>query len=122
MTADEANALHEEMATAWQQCRNPNWDGFGAHAVSTGALRDAHRFLESLPCGCPAPSIGAEPDGAITLEWHGAARRTLSVSVSDDGQLHFAALFGPSRVWGTEALAGNIAKTILQLIERLYRG
>ncbi len=107
-----------ELGEVWNQCREPNWDGFGAVAVSSDALRWAYAFLEALPLGTPVPEIGAEPDGSFTMEWHRSPRRTLSISVGADGDLHYAALFGPSRSYGTEAFFGDVPKDILALIHR----
>jgi len=112
--------IREELASVWEECRTPNWDGFGAVAVTQDTLRNVYCFLESLPLGFPAPSIGAEPDGHLTLEWHLSPRRTLSVSVSPEDELHYAGLFGPSRVYGTEAFFGEVPKSILNLIWRVY--
>lgn len=109
----------EELGDVWEQCRYPNWDGFGALAVCNGTLRDTYEFLEMLPLGTPSPSVGAEPDGSLTLEWHRSPRRTLSVSVSPTGELHFAALFGPNRTYGTEAFFGEVPDSILTLIRRV---
>jgi hypothetical protein len=67
----------------------------------------------------PAPSIGAEPDGVLTMEWHCSERRTLSVSVSSGEELHFAGLFGSNRVYGTETFPGQIPKPILDLVRRV---
>ena len=74
----------------------PNWDAYAA-APGEEAFFLAYRFLEPLPLGAPAPSVGAEADGHVTLEWHRSPRRTLSVSVSAQGDLHYAARLGPSR-------------------------
>jgi len=113
--------LREELATVWEECRAADWDDMGAIAVTQDTLRNAYCFLESLPIGFPAPSIGAEPDGHLTLEWHRTARRTLSVSVSPDDELHYAGLFGPSRVFGTEAFFGEAPDSILELVRRIYK-
>ncbi|MBI1902176.1 MAG: hypothetical protein HYS13_13835 [Planctomycetia bacterium] len=84
-------------------------------------MRNAYVFLtEALPLGFPAPSIGAEPDGDLTLEWHCSPRRTLSVSVSPEGDLDYAGLFGPNRTYGTEVFYGEVPETILRLIRRVY--
>lgn len=112
--------LRDELASVWEECRVDDWDGLGAHPVSQDSLRNTYCFLESLPIGFPAPSIGAEPDGHLTLEWHVAPRRTLSVSVSPDDELVYAGLFGPSRVNGTEAFFGEVPNSILDLIRRVY--
>src|SRR5688500_236244 len=62
------STLREDLATVWEECRQANWDGYEAFAVTQDTLRDAYVFLESLPFGFPAPSIGAEPDGSLTFE------------------------------------------------------
>ncbi|MBI3860672.1 MAG: hypothetical protein HY290_02120 [Planctomycetia bacterium] len=113
------SALRDELATVWGQCQTPNWDGFGALPVSAETLRNAYQFLEALPPGIPSPSVGAEPDGDLTLEWHRSPRRTLSISVSPTGDLHFAALFGSSRYYGTEVFFGDVPDGILDLIRRV---
>ncbi len=115
-----ASALRDELGTVWEECREPNWDGHDALPVAPCALRNAYLFLESFPLGYPAPSVGAEPDGEITFEWHRSARRTLSVSVSPDDELHFAALIGPNRVYGTQVFFGDVPTEIIELIQRVY--
>ena len=105
----------EELGTVWEECRFPNWDGYDALPVQQETLRNAYLFIESLPLGFPSPSIGAEPDGDLTFEWHHSRRRTLSISVSSAGELHFAALLGPSRRYGTEAFFGEVPEHMLKL-------
>jgi hypothetical protein len=114
------SALRDELATVWEECRQPNWDGYQALPINQDTLRSAYVFLESLPLGFSAPSIGAEPDGAITLEWHRSERRTLSVSVGSTDELHYAALLGPNRVYGAEAFFGEVPRSILDLIRKVY--
>lgn len=109
----------DELGTVWEECRLPDWDGYGAAPVSQDTLRNAYILLDSFPLGFPHPSIGAEPDGQLTLEWHHSPRRTLSVSVTPDGELHFAALLGPNRVYGTEVFFGAVPQRILELIRQV---
>ena len=109
----------DELATVWESCRKPNWDGYQALPVDQDTLRNAYVFLESLPLGSPSPSIGAEPDGDLTFEWHRSPRHTLSVSITSVGDLHFAALLGPNRVYGTEAFFGEAPQRILNLIRQV---
>ena len=112
--------MRDELATVWEECRQSNWDGYQALAVSQDTLRYAYLFLELLPLGYPKPSVGAEPDGQLTLEWHRSPRQTLSVSVSPEGNLYYAGLFGANRVYGTEAFFGDVPQSILTLIRRVY--
>lgn len=110
-----------DLICVYEECMNADWDGYGALPVSIDAIEPAARLLLALPLGTPAPSIGAEPDGHITLEWYKSPRQTLSVSVSPDGQLHFAALMGASKQYGTEPFYGNMPQAILDLIYRVSR-
>ena len=110
----------EELLKVAGQCSSPNWDGYGAAPVSHETIRQARRFLEVLPLGTPAPSVGAEPDGHITFEWYKSARRVLSVSISPEGDLHYAALFGLSKTYGTEPFFGEMPQAILNLVYRVF--
>lgn len=111
-----------ELTVLQQTCQVPNWDGFAALPVSQKTLDKASRFLDNLPVNCPAPSIGAEPDGAITLEWHRSARCTVSVSVSEDDRVDFAAVFGSNSVYGTTSFVLEVPETILDLIRQVCFG
>ena len=107
-----------EFYRIFTMCRHANWDGYGAEPVSPEAFRQAYRFLEALPLGTPAPSVGAEPDGHITLEWYYSPRRTLSVSISPEGELHYAALLGVKKAYGTEPFFGEAPRDVVDLIHR----
>ena len=108
----------DELNAVCMECSHPNWDGYGGLPVSSQTRDNARNYLESLPLGFPPPSVGAEPDGHLTLEWYNGRRRTLSVSISPDGNLHYAAILGPSTCYGTEPL-GTHAKVIEDLIRQV---
>jgi hypothetical protein len=109
----------DELWAVAGDCRFPGWDGYGADSVSAEAIRMAYRFLQALPLGTPPPSVGAEPDGQITFEWHRGPLHTLSVSVTAEGELHYAALLGPAKAYGTERLSWVAPQPILELIRRI---
>lgn len=119
MLGQLAKGSLSELDRVYDECRTSGWDGYGALPVSVDAFESAASLLRALPLGTSAPSIGAEPDGHITLEWYKSPRQTLSVSVSPDGLLHFAALMGPSKQYGTEPFYGNMPPVILDLIYRV---
>lgn len=102
------------------ECWTPNWDGYSGEPVSQEAFMYASRFLRTMPLGTPAPDVGIEPDGHLTFEWHRSPYRTFSVSVSPEGDLHYSALIGPNRAYGSEAFLGDIPKAILDLIRRIH--
>jgi hypothetical protein len=115
-------AAIDELGAVWDECQAANWDGYDAQPVTQETLVNAYRLLDSLPWNAPAPTIGAEPDGQLTLEWRRSRRRTLSVSVTEDGNLHYAGLFGPNRQYGTIAFFGDVPPEITQLVEQVYGG
>lgn len=115
-----ASGVFDELLDVFEKNQQPGWDGESAEPVLLDAYVNAYRFLESLPPGVSAPSVGVEPDGHITLEWYKAPRRTLSVSVSPDGFLYFSALIGLRKFNGSEPFFGDAPKTILELIGKIY--
>lgn len=112
-------AAIEELRGLAEECSSIGWDGYEAAAVEQETIRQAERFLDALPLGMVAPSVGAEPDGHITFEWYQSSRRILSVSVSPEGDLHYAALFGYRKSYGTEPFFGEISSDILNLVRRV---
>ena len=110
-----------ELYQVYQECRNPDWDGYNAYPVLPDTVSLAGEFLSSLPLGTPSPSFGAEPDGHITMEWHHSPFRTLSISISPEKKLHFAALIGANSYYGTENFYGEISRNLQDLINRVSK-
>ena len=108
-----------ELADVFIECMEPGWDGHNALPVTFETYQFAERFLLSLPLGIRRPSIGAEPDGQLTLEWYGGVRQSLSVSIDPSGFVHYAALVGPEREYGTKVFIESIPEVILGLIQRV---
>jgi len=113
--------LREELTEVWEECSQPDWDAYNALPVSWDSVDNARRLLLSLPLGTKLPSVGAVPSGNISLEWHHSRRRSLTVTVSPDGDLHYAALLGPGRTCGTEPFFEEAPQIILDLIARVYQ-
>ena len=111
--------MFEELLKTFEECREPNWDGYGAQAVREETYHLAHQFLAALPLSTPVPSIGAEPDGHLTPEWYRSPKQTLSVSISPEGNLYFAALLESDKTFGTEAFVEYVPKVISDLIDRI---
>lgn len=113
-------AVFDELCRTFDDCRTPNWDGYGADPVLDETYRWAYRFLEALPLGTRPPSVGVEPDGHLTFEWYRTPSRVLSVSISPDGMIYYAALLGSSKRSGTEPFSGDVPTEILQIIHQLF--
>jgi len=115
----DSGKVFEELLKTFEECRQPNWDGYGAQAVREETYHLAHQFLAALLLSTPVPSIGVEPDGHLTAEWYRSPQLTLSVSLSPDGDLHFAALLGSAKTYGTEPFIGAVPKVVADLIHRV---
>jgi len=109
----------EQLYDLADECRAPNWDGYDASPIMPRTIGVASRFLEALPIGTRMPIVGAEPDGEVTFEWYRSPRRILSVSISPGGEIHYAALLGSSKAYGTEPFFGEVPGVILQLVRRV---
>ncbi len=109
----------DELYKMVKQCSVENWDGYGAAPVTFETFRQAINVLEALPLGTIAPTVGAEPDGHITLEWYKSPRHTLSVSISPEGELHYAALLGHKKRYGTESFWGEVPNVIMDIIRQV---
>lgn len=108
-----------DLSHVWQQCREVNWDGEGADAIEQETYQTACHLLESLPGGYPAPTIAAEADGQISLEWYRQPRQLVTVSISRDKTLYWAALVGSEDPRGSCQFAGEFPGTLLYWIERV---
>jgi len=80
------------------ECKNADWDGEGAVAISDQVIAVAEKVVGALfaliPKGTPAPDLIPESDGEICLSWAVDADRLLSLSVGAHGKINFAGLFG----------------------------
>ena len=110
---------YNELIELWNECKSPDWDGYDALPVLEKTFNKTWAVIEALPLTCPLPSLGAEPDGHITLEWYRHPRWIFSISVSPEGYLYYAALLGENSTNGSELFLGTISTTILNLIEQV---
>ena len=112
-------AILTELIEVFADVGNEGWDGYQAVPVAPETYMNACNVAESLPAGIPVPTVGAEPDGQLTFEWYSNPRRLLSVSVTPEGDLHYAALIGGSKAYGTEPFFGTMPHRILELARRV---
>lgn len=94
----------EALDMVFEQAQVQDWDSAGSAKVEPSTYIYATEFLQLLPTDVPSPEIAADTDGEILFAWDLGPRRILTVSVSRDGTLSFAALFGHKKNYGTEPL------------------
>ena len=108
--------LINELYKVTEECDSIGWDGSDSVPIGEKTFLNAYHFIKALPFGIETPTISAEPDGHIVFEWYQSTTRLLSISISPDGLLHYAALLGPRKHFGTEPFLDYIPKSIIDLI------
>jgi hypothetical protein len=112
--------LISNLTALGEECREPNWDGYGAEPVNPSVLNSAMDLIESLPDDLPLPECSIEPDGCVSLDWMPAPYRTLSLSVSVTGRLPYAWVDGTDRGHAVARLVdGLLPPRIITEIRRL---
>ena len=117
-----AKGTFQQLDEVFEECSSEGWDGERAKPISEEVLRCAERFLNSFPLGIEAPEIGAEPDGAITLEWYRSPNKVISISINPDGWVYWAALIGTSRRHGADYAMMDIPDDLLKIILQVSGG
>ncbi|MGQ0813197.1 MAG: hypothetical protein ACT4O1_01880 [Gemmatimonadota bacterium] len=118
-TSSSKGEALELLNAVYMRALRPNWDREGSAAVVPATLTYAKHFLGLLPSRFPEPDIYAEPDGEVAFEWDFGPRKVFSVSVSRDGTLTYAGLFGPSKAHGVETMVDRLPDTIRIALDRV---
>lgn len=126
---ERSQALFGEKAAAiWdvrllaQECREENWDGYGAAATDARAVSLAEYFIRTLPEDFPLPEFAPEPDGSVSLDWAQSRKRVFSLSIGSTNRLAYAWLDGTDKGHGVSSFDGQrIPTRILQGIQEIMK-
>lgn len=103
-------------------CAEDGWDDAETRRIEGTTIQLAYLFLDLLPDYCDVPDISPEPDGHIELEWYVQPRRTLSVSISPQGKIYWAALYGTEDPRGSCPFPSeSLPETVLYWIGKITR-
>jgi hypothetical protein len=117
--AERERAFYE-LVRVVKQGKEPNWDQYGASKLEDHISQMACRFLNALPSVIPTPEVGLDPDGEISFSWIQSRDRQVHVSLSSQGLLSYAGLFGPtSSVHGQEPFDDSVPMPIIEAVRRL---
>ena len=81
----KADILHE-LEELFQDCKEKNWDGYGASGVSELSYEDAKKLINLLPESenILAPELDPLPTGEISLYWSISSNINFSLTFSDN--------------------------------------
>ena len=117
-----AKGTFQQLYEVFEECSSEGWDGERAKPISEETLQSAKTFLKSFSLGIEAPDVGAEPDGAITLEWYRSPNKLISISINPDGWAYWAALIGTRKRHGADYAMGGISDDLLKIILQVTGG
>jgi hypothetical protein len=117
-----AKGTFQQLEEVFEECSSAGWDGERAKPISVEVLQNAEKFLSSFPLGMEAPEVGAEPDGAITLEWYRSPNKVISISINPDGWMYYASLIGTSKRHGADYSLMGISDDLLKIIIQVVGG
>ena len=117
-----AKGTFQQLDEIFHECSLDGWDGDKAKPISEEVFRCAMRFLNSFPLGMEAPEVGAEPDGAITLEWYRSPNKLISISINPDGWMYYAALIGTSKRHGADFSLMGVSDDLVEIISQVVGG
>lgn len=104
-----------------ERCREFNWDGEGADAVTGDVLDEAMKIAAMLPASFPFPEIEADPDGSITFVWRPRRNHVFLASVYGKRHLVYAGFSGSrSEVHGTEIIGSSLPAVVTNFLQTLY--
>lgn len=96
----DLNKLIGRLEVELHECLEPDWDGYGASAISSAAIYSCANFL----CGFQSNAVNVEatpePDGDISLEWYADPEFNLSISFGSRKELPYSCFLGKERHYG----------------------
>lgn len=113
----------EDLRLMAEECKEEDWDGYGASPTDAQALVWAERFVRVLPDEIPLPEIAPEPDGSISLDWARSRSQVFSVSIGAHKRVAYAWLRGTDKSYGVEAFDGvRIPRILIDGIQKIMGG
>lgn len=114
----KAKLISELMELA-ADCREVDWDGYGAQPVDSQALEVAQAIISSLPDDLALPECSIEPDGCVSLDWMPTNVRTLTLSAEGSGRIPYAWVDGTDRGHAVGRFqGGELSSRIIEEIGR----
>jgi hypothetical protein len=111
-----AKGVLQQLSEIFEECSHDGWDGGNAKGISSETMQNALKLLSFFPLGIEAPDIGAEADGAITLEWYRSPDKVISMSINPGNLLYYAAIIGTKRRHGMDFILTGVSEDLLELI------
>ena len=115
------NDISSDLIEIFKDCSRPDWDGYGAMAVSYNEIDTARKFLWMLPESITTPEVSPDPDGAISFNWGNGYDQMFSIS-AEKNILIYAGLFNDGvKKHGQLPFYNEIPIEITDILSRYFR-
>lgn len=98
---------------------NENWDGEGGLPVCAKAVARTAHLISMMPNDWPAPDIGVDPDGEISLSWTTGRRRTVSVSIGPESKIAMAWIIDGEKAYGADSFTTELPVLLTAQVDRI---
>jgi hypothetical protein len=113
--------MGEQLLLILEECRRPNWDGFGAEPVTMETLVNAERITRLIPDDTLIPTIAGLPDGGIGFQWENSVGSLLTLSVYSESQTTYVYIdANGAEDSGTESFSHSLPLKIQELLISLF--
>lgn len=109
----------KSLLEAYEEASAIGWDGYDARSAQPAAVINAYSFIDALPSNVSMPEVSIDPDGEISFDWIGGARRRFSISLGARNVISYAGLFGSDKVAGSERFQGALPRALVDHIKRV---
>lgn len=90
--------------------------------LNADPLAEASNLLKALPDDIPLPSLIAEPDGTVGMEWYKDRRNAFVIAVKGDKTLEFASVYGfGNRQYGKVSYLDSLPRDLAIDLKRFLR-
>ena len=111
-------AANESLSRIGKDCRLENWDGFEAAPISTKAISNVRKILESIAPNLAVPEVSPQPDGFIDLEWYVSNNFIFEISIGAEPMIYYAGNFHGKKISGREKLGSSLSEEIENFLKR----
>jgi hypothetical protein len=113
-------AKESELLELFEDCRQSDWDGYGAVPLHRDLFDRVVRLLRKIPSHIDLPELVPEPDGAIALEWWLSKNQVLSLSIDRSEYAPFAWVDGVERGRGVLLARNEFPAKIVSALESIF--
>lgn len=110
-------ALKDVILEILHECSTEGWDNYGAKPISSGVVHEIFKFVDLLPLDITMPDVVPEPSGDIGLQWQKSKGQILSLTITPEGVISYAYIFGPNEGCGHLQFFDELPKMIANMLQ-----